>query len=132
MAKCPHARAKKSRVSRDQKRQRFLFSRGGLPPFQPGKPFAPTSLCGNQEGGSSWVPPGPFWLRRLLSCSDNKETGLCDQLTLMTRASPTNHENNCFISYLRYALCDFQTELEMIHKKVLQLLLIFGEIKKRS
>jgi hypothetical protein len=38
-----------SRVSRDQKRRRFPFSKCGLPPFQPGYPFATASLCGNAE-----------------------------------------------------------------------------------
>jgi hypothetical protein len=41
-----------SRVSRDQKRRRFLFSKCGLPPFQRGDPFATASLCGNKKGGT--------------------------------------------------------------------------------
>jgi hypothetical protein len=39
-----------SRVSRDQKRRWFLFSKCGLPPFQPGDSFATASLCGNEGG----------------------------------------------------------------------------------
>jgi hypothetical protein len=34
---------------------------------------SPCGLCGK-------VSPGPFYLRRLLSCPGNKETGLNDQL----------------------------------------------------
>jgi hypothetical protein len=40
-----------SRVSRDQKRRWFLFAKCGLPPFQPGYPFATASLCGDKERG---------------------------------------------------------------------------------
>ena len=37
------------------------------------------SLYGNEEGEAQKVSPGPFWLRRLLSCPGNKKTGLNDQ-----------------------------------------------------
>jgi hypothetical protein len=43
------ARAKKH--SPRQKRRWFLFSKCGLPPFQPGDPFATASLCGNKARG---------------------------------------------------------------------------------
>jgi hypothetical protein len=62
------------------KRRWFLFSKCGLPPFQPGYPFATASLCGNEGEATEKVSPGPFWLRRLLSCPGNKETGLNDPL----------------------------------------------------
>src|SRR5512139_3649705 len=59
-----------------QKRRWFLFSQGGLPPFQPGDPSATASLCGNKERGFIKLSPGPFCLRRLLSCPGNKKIGL--------------------------------------------------------
>jgi len=40
--------------------------------------LATASLCGNEEGEAPKVSPGPFWLRRLLSCPGNKKTGLND------------------------------------------------------
>ena len=40
------------------------------------------SLRENEEGRTGKVSPGPFRLRRLLSCPGNKETGLNDQLEL--------------------------------------------------
>src|SRR5512139_104731 len=59
-----------------QKRRWFLFSQGGLPPFQPGDPSATASLCGNKERGFIKPSPGPFCLRRLLFCPGNKKIGL--------------------------------------------------------
>ena len=56
----------------------FLFSRCGLPPFQPRDSFAVASLCGDKEGRVKKVSPGPFWLRRLLSSPGNKKTFLND------------------------------------------------------
>jgi len=38
------------------------------------------SLCEDKEEGTGKTSPGPFWLRRLLSCPINKKTGLSEQL----------------------------------------------------
>jgi hypothetical protein len=45
---CPGKKA----FASPKKRRWFLFSKCGLPPFQPGDPFATASLCGN-EGGAT-------------------------------------------------------------------------------
>jgi hypothetical protein len=56
------------------------FLNAGFRRFSPGDPFATASLCGNEGEATEKVSPGPFWLRRLLSCPGNKETGLNDPL----------------------------------------------------
>jgi hypothetical protein len=38
----------------------FLFSKCGLPPFQPGDLFATASLCGDNEGRSGRYLPALF------------------------------------------------------------------------
>ena len=55
------------------------FADAGFRRFSPPIPFPPASLCGYKEKGTGKVSPGPFCLRRLLSCPGNKETGLNDQ-----------------------------------------------------
>jgi hypothetical protein len=55
------ARAKN--LSPRQKRRGSLFSRCGLPPFEPGDSLTTASLCGDKAGGTGKVSPGPFWLR---------------------------------------------------------------------
>src|SRR5512147_1635232 len=72
-----------------QKRQWSLFSQGGLPPFQPGDPFATASLCGNKERRFLKLSPGPFCLRLLLSCPGQQENG---------SERPTAWEMTCFLS----------------------------------
>ena len=52
------------------------FLDAGFRPFQPIHPFPTASLCEDKEGGIRKVSPGPFCLRRLLSCPGNKERGL--------------------------------------------------------
>jgi hypothetical protein len=52
-----------SRVSPDQKRRSFLFSKCGLPRFQPGYPFATAFLSGNFMG--AWSNRGKAQLRML-------------------------------------------------------------------
>jgi len=54
------------------------FLDAGSRRFQLGDPLATASLCGNEEGASPKVSPGPFCLRRLLFCPGNKEAGLDD------------------------------------------------------
>jgi len=50
-----------------------------VPPFQPGHVSATASLCGDLDSETLKVSPGPFSLRRLLSCPGDKKRGLDNQ-----------------------------------------------------
>jgi len=56
------------------------LTEAGFRRFQPSDPFASASLCGDKDRRTRKVIPGPFWLRRLLFCPGNKESGFKQEM----------------------------------------------------